>query len=526
MKEQIETLLAEIRASWRFRWHAIAAAWIIGIAGAVTVLLLPDRYESMAQVYVDTASILKPLLQGIAVSPNVENSVDVVRRAMLARPNLERVARKEGLLLRARTAEEIDRSIVDIGNTIRVTGDPRVSVYTISFEHSSARKAQAVVQDLLDGFVENSLGANRADSQVAQRFLKEQVATYEKRLAESEEQLANFKKQNVGIMPDQRGDYFNRLQSESLTLRRFETDYAVAVRQRDELRHKLVGDTSDDKPLQLPNEAQIQAATALDAQLQESRRQLDALLLRFTDKHPDVIALRETIQRLEERRRVELGRVRPTAAGSGPNGQPGVDLVMQNLQIQLNGADIQVATLSTQVAEAQKRVADLRRMLNTGPEVEAELARLNRDYGVIKAQYETLLQRLESARITDRADQSQEVKFKVLEPPRIPVTPTAPRRGLLLGGVLVLALLSGGALAYVLNLLHPVFMTPGVLAAQTGLPVLGVVSSFRNIVQAGAARRQRVALGGAVCGLVLFFVAAILVSHAGSRFIRNNLGLE
>ncbi len=105
-------------------------------------------------------------------------------------------------------------------------------------------------------------------------------------------------------------------------------------------------------------------------------------------------------------------------------------------------------------------------------------------------------------------------------------TPTAPRRGLLLGGVLVLALLSGGALAYVLNLLHPVFMTPGVLAAQTGLPVLGVVSSFRNIVQAGAARRQRVALGGAVCGLVLFFVAAILVSHAGSRFIRNNLGLE
>ncbi|MBK7250041.1 MAG: hypothetical protein IPI06_03895 [Gammaproteobacteria bacterium] len=158
MKEQVEQLLAEARASWRFRWPAIVTAWIVGISGAIVVLMLPDRYESRAQVYVDTTSILKPLLQGIAVSPSVENSADVVRRAMLSRPNLERVSRKAGLLVRARTAEEIDRALADIEKAITITGDPRVSVYTIAFTHSSARKAQAVVQDLLDGFVEDSLG--------------------------------------------------------------------------------------------------------------------------------------------------------------------------------------------------------------------------------------------------------------------------------------------------------------------------------------------------------------------------------
>lgn len=526
MKEQVEQLLAEARASWRFRWPAIVTAWIVGISGAIVVLMLPDRYESRAQVYVDTTSILKPLLQGIAVSPSVENSADVVRRAMLSRPNLERVSRKAGLLVRARTAEEIDRALADIEKAITITGDPRVSVYTIAFTHSSARKAQAVVQDLLDGFVEDSLGANRADSQVAQRFLREQVATYEKRLVESEERLANFKKQYVGLMPDQRGDYFNRLQSETLALQKLESDYAVAMRQRDELRRKLIGDSSGGTLPQMPSDAQIQAATALDTQLQDSRKQLDALLLKYTEKHPDVIALRETIQRLEERRRAELGRVRPTSAGGGGNGQPGVDLVMQNLQIQLNTADIQVAALATQVAEAQKRVGELRRMLNTSPEVEAELARLNRDYGVTKAQYETLLQRLESARISDRADQSQEVMFKLLEPPRVPVTPTSPRRGLLLGGVLIATLLLGGAIAYVLNLMRPVFVTAGALAAQSGLPVLGVVSSFSDVLQAGVLRRERIAFVGALGALVALFIATVSVSHSGSRLIRSSLGLE
>jgi polysaccharide chain length determinant protein (PEP-CTERM system associated) len=300
----------------------------------------------------------------------------------------------------------------------------------------------------------------------------------------------------------------------------------VATRQRDELRRKMTGIAVGGNVPDMPSDAQIQAATQLDTQIQESRRQLEALLLRFTDKHPDVIALRDTITRLEARRRNELGGVRATtiSGGNGVNG--GVDPVMQSLQIQLNNADVQVASLQTEVAQSNNRVGELRRALTTGPEVEAELARLNRDYGVIKGTYDALLQRFESARISDRADQSEDVRFRMIEPPRVPLQPSAPMRGLLMMAVLFAAVVAGAAVAYGLNLANPVFVAPRTLADVLKLPVLGVVSTFMGVADNMVLRRRRLAMAAAAGMLLVAFVGLVAFSHGGSRMLRTSLGME
>jgi polysaccharide chain length determinant protein (PEP-CTERM system associated) len=528
MKDQFEAFISAVRSARRFRWVALLVTWTVGILGALAVLLLPNQYQSRAQIFVDTRTVLRPLLQGLAVSSQTQDQTDVVRRALLARPSLDKVARNTGLYKRANSPEGADRMLTELGDRIFINGDSSLGIYTITYSDSSPKMSLVVVQNLLDTFVQRSLGAGRADTQSAERFLTQQVADYEARLSESERQLADFKKKNLGNMPDQRGDSFVRLQAEIANLEKVRTDLAVEKRQRDELRGKISGtDSRGSAALQaLPTSQEIQLATALDARIRDAKRQVDDLLLKFTEHHPDVQAAEETLRALEKQREVELGSVRATNGSQSETSSAPVDPVIQNLQIALNGADVQVAALETQEQQAAARVTELRQVLTTGPEVEAELARLNRDYGVTKVQYEALLQRLESAKLSNDADRSEDLRFKILEPPRLPIQPVSPNRLLLLIGVLVFSVLIGGAVAFVLALTQPVFFSKKAITSATGLPVIGVVSRARTPRLLAAERRASFTYASFALLLITAVTVAAVFNYPISKLLQHLVGLD
>jgi len=523
LKTEIETLLGQLVASMRYRWHALFLAVLVCLLGWAAVYLLSDQYESRAQIYVDTKTVLRPLLQGIAVSSDTRNAADVVRRALLSRQTLEMVATKTKLMDRAKTPEEADRLLVHLGDDIKVTGSQESGIYAISFVDRDPLTAQRTVQILLDTFVAGSSYSDRSDTARAEVFLEEQVKEYADRLSASELRLAAFKKEHIGSMPGQNGDYFLRLQASQAALDKKKDELSVALRKRNELRAKIGGDDRADaatEAISVPNAKQIQAATELDARLQESHRQLDELLLKYTDRHPAVIALQETIQQLETRRRSELGGVRPTTSTSRNTNGDSVDTVLQELQIRLDSQDLQVAALQVEVAQEQERLANIRRQLENGPEIEATLSSLNRDYGVTKAQYEQLQQRLETARISGRAERDPDVKFRVLDPPRLPIRPVAPKRRIFLGVVFFTAISMGVVLALVLSQAKPVFMTRQSVEQLLSLPIAGTATR----IQGGAASNGRSTgnAGFAAATVMLFiaFVAVVAFSQPGSAMLR------
>ena len=526
MQHLLDILFAEFRAASRYRWHGVAAACVAAVLGWTAVLFVPDKFESRAQIYVDSNGILRPLLQGIAVSPSSESEANVVRRAMLSRPAIASVAEVTGLAKRAKTPQEVDQLLTKLGVDISITGDSKLGFYVIAYADRSPVMAQRVVQSLLDTFVSGATRADQASTRNAQRFLQQQVQEYSSRLGESEQKLAEFKQQHVGLMPDQRGDYFARLQNEQTTHERLVTDLAVATRQRDELRSKITTDSggSGGAVRDLPTPQQIQTATSLDEQLQQSRRRLDELLLKFTDKHPDVVALRETIARLEARRRTETGGVRATAAPSTSSGASGGDSVLQSIQIALNNADVQMAALQTQVEASNRRIADFQHALTTGPQVEAELAQLNRDYGVTKSQYEALFQRLESANISGKAGEDGDMNFRVLEAPVVPIAPSAPHRFALLVTVLVLSIVIGFAIAFGMHRSAPVFSSLADLEAFSDIPVIGQVRFWPGTVAQAAIRadRRHMALIGAA--LIVAFVVISLNRDVAGHALRALIG--
>ncbi len=496
MRETVASLVSEVWSAWRFRRAAIVCAWAVCLVGWIFVLLLPGRYDTIARVYVDTTSILRPLLEGLAVTPRASNEVEVVRRVLLGRPGLEKVIDETPLRLQAQTPIERAALLDDLSTSIRVTGDPQSHLYTIVYGDRDPRISYAVVQNLLEAFLGQTVGEQRSDAENAEKFLVAQVAELEKRLRESEQKLAEFKKRNVGFMPDDRGGYFERLQREMQEVDRLEAERAVALNKRNELRSKLLGGEG--------SSSGGAVETSVDARIIEVRNKLEELLLQYTEAHPDVIALKESIAGLERQRAREIEALRANRGSLGSARSSSTSLVLQNLQIALNEAELQITAADSQLSDHRARSAELKRMMNVLPEVEAELARLSRDYGINQTQYQQLLQRLESARLTGQADRSQDLKVKVIDPPVLPVVPAAPKRGLLLIGVLMAGLGAAGGLAWLLAQLHPVISNLRELRKFVRLPIIGSVSQLDAGRKANI--RSWAAVGGYAAALTGLFV--------------------
>jgi polysaccharide chain length determinant protein (PEP-CTERM system associated) len=194
-------LLIELRqvafGAWRFRWVGVIAAWLLAIAGWALVYSLPDVYASRTRVYVDSESILRPLLTGIAVQRDVDAQVKLMTTVLLSRPNLEKVIRSTDLGLRSTDEKSMGSLVLHLQDAIEVKTTGK-NVFEISFEDYDKRTSYKVVQTLLDTFIEDTLGMKRTDSGVAQRFLRDQLREYEQRLNDSEQRLATSSRRISG----------------------------------------------------------------------------------------------------------------------------------------------------------------------------------------------------------------------------------------------------------------------------------------------------------------------------------------
>lgn len=519
VRDAVVLALHIARGMWRYRWRAALVAWGVALFGWFSVYTMPDTYSASSRIYVDTENAIKPLLQGIAIPTDVMSEVAVVTREMLSRPNLARVARETDLHLRAKSEAQFEGLLNSLQRGIKVQGG-RDNVYLIQFEDKDREKALAVVGSLVDTFVERSLGANRDESASAQEFLLSQIEEYDRRLIEAEDRLARFKRENFQYMPEGNTDYFGRLQTARGMLAQTRQELNFALRKRSELTRQLEGEE--------PVFGLVGPSTSVSAggggsnagRIAALERQLDELRLRYTDKHPRIIEILDTIKLLEEED-AAAGPVMPDT--SAPQVPDSLDLnpVYQNIRIQLSNLDVEITELRARASDQQTSVDELSRLVDTIPQVEAELGRLNRDYGVVRAKYEQLVQQLETANLGERADESiDDVQFRIIEPPFAGLEPTGPNRPLFLTMVLVAALGAGVVVAFGFNLLNPVMFDTRSVSSTFNLPVLGAVSLFETEAQHRKRVMARWRFVSSCALLFVVFVGAVQLSDKAPGLVR------
>lgn len=533
MNQNIEQLLGFVRAIWRRRWLALAVAWGAALLSWIVILLMPNQFEASAKVFVDPSTVLRPVLQGIATEDQADAQIALVREALLSRPQLESVARKTDLDKLADTPAKMDNLISQLQNQISViassTRKPSEglrpdNIYSISYRTEDRAQGVAVVRALLDNFVEGTLSGNRSGSAEAQNFLLGQIKDYEKRLADAEARLADFKKRNVGMIPGDRGDYFSRLDTERNGLQQAETNLAIAVSRREELRRQLARTqpyVAGTAGAGMGSSGQG-ASSDVSVRVLEAEARLEDLLLRFTEKHPEVVALQNTIAELKERERREMAELNRGGRGSGAIRSLNANPVYQQMQSQLSQSEVEIASLRGAVSQHQREIANLRQFVNTAPEVEQEFARLNRDYGVTKSQYEALVKRLEQAKVGDEAARAGAVRFEIIEPPRADAEPVWPNRTLFVLLSTIVSLVLGVGVALGLHLVAPTFDSANALQFDTGVRVLGTVSRVKrpdDVAAAGLDRRRLVVAMGSLIALSVALVILLQLEFVKRLFV-------
>src|SRR5882672_7967873 len=131
MQEVIDQILGYVKATWRYRWYAVGVAWAVAVGGWIFVYMMPDRYEATARVYVDTQSVLRPLLSGLAVQPNVDQMVTMMSRTLISRPNMEKVIRMADMDIKIKTSDDREALLSKLNKQLTVKSAGRENLYTI-----------------------------------------------------------------------------------------------------------------------------------------------------------------------------------------------------------------------------------------------------------------------------------------------------------------------------------------------------------------------------------------------------------
>ena len=482
MNALFEQLTNYLRDAWRSRWWGMLVAWAVCVIGWSVVLALPNVYEARASVYVNTASALQPVLKGLTVESDLLSQLELVRQMMLSREQLDLVAADTGMFTSTMTDRQKALIVTDLRENVVISGgrSARDKLYTITYRSRDREQALEVVQAILKSFVQGTIGTKLVVTDSAERFLNEQKQSYEERLAEAENRLADFRRQHLGFVPGDRQDYFNRLQLAVDARAAAQRNLDQAQGERDQIQRQLDGESPVSTIPGLSdvggNSKESTTRNPLDRRIQDAEDALRAARLRWTDKHPEVVALQQQVDQLRSERQNYLTSLGVKSTTDGPVSVEN-NPVYQSLRLALNQVDLRIFQLKAEMKTRSASVAELERVADTVPKVEAEYQQLNRDYNVINGQYQEVVKRLETARLSGEAEQSEEVDFRTIEPAAAEFRPVAPKRLMLLPGVFAAAVGLGVWVALLLSQVTGVVYTAADVRRAVALPILGLIDN-------------------------------------------------
>jgi polysaccharide chain length determinant protein (PEP-CTERM system associated) len=489
--EQLRVLVRrQASAAWRFRWAMVACTWMVCAIGWVGVTMIPNKYESSARLYVDADAVLTPLLRGIAVENQVSGQVDMLQRTLLSRPNLEKLISNTDLDLQIAGPADMERLVGRLAQQIRITPHTR-NLFTIAYRDDSPKLAFDVVQTILTTFIESKTGANRSEMQNATLFLEQQISAYERQLRDAEKRRADFRAKYVDLLPNDLNGV-TRMETAQQMVRALQGSLQDEIVKRDLLRSELA---SVPPLLVTETDAQGGPGTAglgplgrlvsgpAKQKLDQAQAEFDELKLKYTDNHPDVRAARLRLDAARSAALREAQAAERDAAQADPNAPPGTprsrsqpNPVYEQLKVRLVEAESTVSSLQRQLADATRERNRLEEIARGAPGLLAEFTNINRDYDVLRKNYEELLSRRESMRIAAAAEaDADKIKIQIVDPPQVPQNAVEPKRALMMTGVLVAAIVLGVGLALLLAQFDQSFHTLDELR-DLGLPVAGSIS--------------------------------------------------
>lgn len=489
----------------RRRMWAILVVFSLLFAGIMSIVMsLPNLYTASASILVEGQQIPQDYVR-TTVTMGLERRLQILSGEILSRTQIQQLVQQFDLYKDLRDKEAPEAVIIaamrrDVGIEVKGRGGDNTVVFEVSYTGADPQKAMDVASSLAALYIEGNRKIREGQTEETSRFLQSESDKVEKRLQEKEQEVLEYKRRHMGEIPEQLNANVATL---SVLQKQLEViaDNLSRARERQNILNRAAEADASLGLLERSN-AQLPGETPLVA----LKRQLRELKIRFSDKHPDVIRLKQQIAAAEEEIQKQTS---VSGDATTPTSPPTRLSAVELEQASLNG---QITNLTAQMAKVQGEIEVYKQRIENTPKREQELVALTRDYNAAKDLYASLSRRLEEAKLADNLEQRQKAeRFRLLEPAVHPQQPAGPKRLRLLFLGCALSLGCGIAAAVLWEMLDTSIHRMEDLKTLTTAPILGVIP---RIMTEGDLRASRLRQAVGVMTLMLALLGVIGASHA------------
>jgi polysaccharide chain length determinant protein (PEP-CTERM system associated) len=500
-----------LATAWRRKWWILIPFVLVSAAGIAVTLNLPKTYRSSTLILLVPQRVPTEYVRS-TVTSTIEEQIQSLNTQIMSRTNLLSVVQEFGLYreeLRKMSQEEIVE-VMRKNIQIELKGGPREKkeAFELFFAGEDPKTVMMVTNRLASLFIEQNLKMRESQAEGTASFLADQLKRTEADLEKKEKEITAFKSRYMGELPEQMQANLGVLQQLQLqhqrisdSIRSAEDRKVLYTNQVTELKRFSSASRPEDSSLP-PEVAPSGGRAAAERETAEER--LATLLAKYTEKHPDVVALKKRVE--EMKREAEERPPQGTGAGreAGRTRRPvaptsQTDAMIANVQAQLASVDSEIRHLRIEEEKVKARIREYEQRIENAPKIEQEMTNLTRDYENMKKLYESLLsKKLDSEQAKAMEQRQQGQQFRILDPAQLPTKPWKPDMMKLLALSVALGLGAGCGLALLVEYKDRSFKDPEDLGAFTGLSVIAVVPRIEpDLDKGGSAGKVQALSGGA-----------------------------
>ncbi len=516
----------------RRRWLIMVPLCIFLTLGFLHTLTSNKIYEASTTILIQPQRVPSNYVQSI-VTTDIVQRINTISQQILSRTNLEKIIKKFGLY---QDNEEMytEDKVIGMRNRVVVTESTTrtrgLDAFTISFTGSNPEIVEDVVNELANFFMNENLKARESQAIGTSEFLESELDKIKKKLEDREQILAVYRSQHLGGLPDELETNLrtlDRLQlqhTDSLTaLRDVQNAVARLKNQISRLREMAQSNTT----ATIQQDGTIVESSTLsisEQQYEVDKRQLDDLLLKYTEKHPEVIRLTKNIEKIkikiqeEKKEETRQNLAQATQTPEGSYAASATNNILSQHEYNLKQLESDIFNLKANIREIEKTTIVYQKRVEDTPKREQELQSIQRDYNNIRASYSSLLARRLEAELAVNMEKKQKgEQFRIIDYARLPEKPISPNVKKLFIFSIAIGLGIGGGIIFLLESFNPAIRSERQIETGLGLPIL---ASIPPLAQPGDNIKKWIER---ICfSIVSFYAVVVLLSFV----LLNLLGIN
>lgn len=513
--ESYNRLKSAYQRYWQLSWPPALAISLLAIFVAIK---LPSYYTSSFIVRIQTQQIDAGVL-GRSEKKEDTATLSALVEELKARQKLLTIIQEfdlyphlKGLSGQEKALEKFQKAYIinPIQSTLNKQSDNSTSlIFQVSFSHSSRDKVFKVTDKLQNLYISESLINIRSETRGTEEFLSAQLKSAQKKLEEIERKREEYLKKNAGKLPENR--------EKAITERKMLMDKIFLNNQSIEANQGRIRYLRDELEMTVrdPSTAgnnSISTGIELDpsANLSQLKQTLTLLRGRYSEKHPDVIALQNRIAQLEGKmKRGEL----PNTASKSVGPSLGNTRESRLIRREISEVEVQNVRLQAEIKTLQAQIDELTKSLSTMPVQENALAEIERDYSTQKELYEKLMiEQAQAAMKVDLIQSQRGPRFIIIDPPTKPENPSGPPRLIIGIAGIVLGILILFCIPVAFYYFNSSFKFKKEAEAELPVPVLGVIPPLKTPTVTAQKRKSMATSFGTslitlIAGVIAIFIA-------------------